>query len=66
MKRYYILNLNNPKIRKLYDKFKQWKGISPNEPCSDKEREEFERYVLGDEKYDKLKGEIPNDNKANT
>ena len=30
----------------------------PGYPCSDEEREEFERYVLGDEKYEKLKGKV--------
>lgn len=30
----------------------------PGYPSSDEEREEFERYVLGDEKYEKLKGKV--------
>lgn len=46
MKKYYKTNLNDPKIRELYDRFKKWKNIPPSEPCSDEEREEFERYVL--------------------
>ena len=55
MKKYYILSLKNPKTLKLYNRFKKWKGIPLNEPCSDREREEFERYVLGDERYQRLK-----------
>lgn len=56
--KYYILSLKDPKILALYNRFKVWKGIMPGCPCSDKEREEFERYVLGDEKYEKLKGKV--------
>lgn len=56
--KYYLLSVKDPKIYNLYIRFKQWKDIPLNEPCSDKEREEFERYVLGDEKYDKLKREL--------
>lgn len=52
----YVLNLNNPQTRRLYERFKSWKGIPFNEPCSDQEREEFERYVLGNEQYERLKG----------
>ena len=55
MRKYYLTDLNNPKIRELYDRFKAWKGIRANEPCSDEEREEFERYVLGS-RYEELKG----------
>lgn len=61
--KYYLLSLKDPKIYHLYIRFKQWKDIAPNEPCSDEEREEFERYVLGDEKYEKLKGELLNESK---
>lgn len=56
--KYYILSLKDPKILALYNRFKVWKGIMPGYPCSDEEREEFERYVLGDEKYEKLKGKV--------
>lgn len=58
MKRYYILNLNNPQIRKLYNRFKEHKNIPPNEPCSDTEREGFERYILGDDKYENFKRKL--------
>lgn len=61
MKKYYKTNLNDPKIRELYDRFKKWKNIPPSEPCSDEEREEFERYVLKRGKQEKLK-EVKNDN----
>ncbi len=44
-------------MKAQYIRFKKWKSIPPNEPCSDSEREEFERYILGDEKYEKLKQE---------
>ena len=55
MKKYYKTNLNDPKIRELYDRFKKWKNIPPSEPCSDEEREEIERYVLKRGKQEKLK-----------
>ena len=45
-KRYYVTDLNDPKTRNQYERFKIWKGIRANEPCSDEEREEFERYIL--------------------
>lgn len=54
-KKYYKTDLNDPKIRELYDRFKKWKNIPPSEPCSDEEREEFERYVLKRGKQEKLK-----------
>lgn len=57
-KRYYVTDLNDPKIRELYDRFRIWKGIPYHEPCSDREREEFERYILGNQRYEKLKGEL--------
>lgn len=56
--RYYVTDLNDPKLRERYERFKVWKGIPYNEPCSDKEREEFERYVLGNQRYERLKGEL--------
>ena len=58
IKRYYVTDLNDPKTRERYERFKVWKGIPYNEPCSDKQREEFERYVLGNQRYEKLKGEL--------
>lgn len=54
-KKYYKADLNDPKTRKLYERFKKWKNIPPSEPCSDEEREEFERYILKRGKQEKLK-----------
>ena len=59
--KYYLLSLKDPKIYQLYIRFKKQKNIPPNEPCSDSEREEFERYVLGDEKYEDLKRKLEED-----
>lgn len=59
--KYYLLSLKDPKIYQLYIRFKEWKNIPPNEPCSDSEREEFERYILGDEKYEDLKRKLEED-----
>lgn len=64
MKKYYILSLKDPETLKLYNRFKRWKGIPSNYPCSDKEREEFERYVLGDERYERLKTKENKENEA--
>lgn len=44
------LNLNNPEIRKLYDRYKVWKGLSPHMPLTDAQRYEFEEYILGTKK----------------
>ena len=63
IKRYYVTDLNDPKTREQYERFKIWKGIPHNEPCSDRQREEFERYVLGNRRYEKLKGELQEDGK---
>ena len=61
-KRYYVTDLNDPKTRNQYERFKIWKGIRANEPCSDEEREEFERYVLGNGRYERMKGDLENGN----
>ena len=58
MNKYYLLSLKDPKILSLYIRFKEWKNIPLNEPCSDSEREEFERYFLGDEKYETMKWQL--------
>lgn len=42
----YKLNLNHPKIRELYYRYKKWKNIAEIYPLSDAERFEFERYVI--------------------
>ena len=41
----YRLNVNDDKIRPLYERFKRWKGIPKWCPCSDDERREFEAWV---------------------
>lgn len=40
----YRFNINHPKIKPLYERFKKWKSIygAP----SDKQRREFEEYLL--------------------
>ena len=40
------LNINHPKINELYRRYKAWKGYPPHFPLSDKERREFESYIL--------------------
>ena len=42
----YKLNLRNMKVRKLYDRYKAWKGISYCIALSDAQRHEFEKYAL--------------------
>ena len=53
----YKLNLNHPKIRELYYRYKEWKNISTNCPLSDAERFEFERYVI--ENFEKQGVPVP-------
>ena len=38
----YLFNINHPKVRPLYERYKKWKGVPLNFPLSDKERFEFE------------------------
>lgn len=40
------LNINVPEIRDKYERYKKYKGMPTQFPCSDDERREFERYVL--------------------
>ncbi len=40
------LNLNNARINELYRRYKAWKGLPQQMPLSDKQRHEFESYVL--------------------
>lgn len=44
----YRLNLNNPKIKELYYRYKKYIGVARNIPLSDEQRREFEAYVLGE------------------
>lgn len=46
----YQVDITNPKIKPLYERFKKWKGIADWCPLSDAERFEFESYMLKGEK----------------
>lgn len=46
----YRVDITKPKYRELYDRYRKWKGMPPWCPLSDKERLEFEAYVLGERK----------------
>ena len=52
----YRVDISKTKYRELYDRYKQWKGIPKWCPLSDWEREEFERYVLGEMKGERTNG----------
>lgn len=41
----YRFNLNHPRIRELYERYKQHKGYASTYPLSDEERAEFEMYL---------------------
>lgn len=41
----YQVDITEPKYRKLYDRYKKWKGIPAWCPLSEAERFEFEQYV---------------------
>lgn len=43
----YRLNINHPKIKELFERYKKWKGIASVYPLSDTQRFEFESYVFG-------------------
>lgn len=40
------ININHPKVRDKYNRFKVWKGVPRAVPLADDERLEFERYLL--------------------
>lgn len=42
----YKVDIRQPKMRALYDRYKKWKGIPSWCPLSDSERIEFENYIL--------------------
>lgn len=46
----YQVDITNPKIKPLYERFKKWKGIADWCPLSDAERFEFESFILKGEK----------------
>lgn len=41
----YKFNLNHPRIRTLYERYKKSKGYASTYPLSDSERFEFEEYL---------------------
>lgn len=41
----YRFNLNHPRIRELYERYKRNKGYASTYPLSDEERAEFEMYL---------------------
>lgn len=43
----YRVDITKPKYRKLYNRYKKWRGIPAWCPLSDAERFEFEKYVEG-------------------
>lgn len=42
----YKVDISDPKIKPLYERYKKWKGIPSWCPLSDKERLEFEGYII--------------------
>lgn len=46
---YYMMNLNHPVVRALYDAWKAARGIWPQDPPGDAERTEFELSLLSAE-----------------
>ena len=46
----YQVDISDPQIKPLFERYMKWKGIPSWCPLSDKERLEFESYVLGEKK----------------
>lgn len=42
----YRIDISQPKIKKLYLRYKKWKGIPDWCPLSDNERFEFENFLI--------------------
>ena len=42
----YRLDISDPTIKPLYERYKRWKRIPPWCPLTDEERHEFEAYIL--------------------
>lgn len=42
----YRVDISNPKMGELYERFKKYKGIPRNVPCSESERIEFETCIF--------------------
>lgn len=50
----YRLNVNHPRIRELYDRYKKWKDIA-GRPPTDEERREFERIIMKKQEFQRNK-----------
>ena len=46
----YKVDISDPKIKPLYERYMKWKAIPPWCPLSDKERLDFESYILKEKK----------------
>jgi len=44
------VDINDPRIRPKYERYKVWKGLPRQYPISDDERREFEAWILGEKK----------------
>lgn len=53
------VDINDPKIRPVYERYKKWKGLPRQYPISDDERREFEAYILGEKKNEENMPEMP-------
>ena len=40
-------NVSHPKINELYRRYKSWQGLPSNDPLSNEQRYEFEKYLDG-------------------
>ena len=47
----YKVDISNPEIKPLYERYKKWKGIPSWCPLSDAERLDFESYILRSKKH---------------
>ena len=46
----YLVDISEPDIKLLYERYKRWKHIPLWCPLSDEERHEFESYILGEKR----------------
>ena len=45
------ININHPLINPFYRRYKEWKGLSIKFPISNKERFEFENYLIHSKEF---------------
>lgn len=50
----YKLNVNNEQLNKLYRRYKEYKGLSPTLPLTDKQRLEFETYMMNTKAFKQI------------